>query len=61
MRRLDAICSTNGLHPDLHRRDDDRWKKAKEAAGKVGVFTIEILKQVLSQRVQTQLKQVMGT
>jgi len=41
-------------------RDDERWAKAKETAGKVGVFTIEILKQILAQLIQTQLKQVMG-
>ena len=41
-------------------RDENRWKKAKKIAGKVGVFTIEILKQILAQLVQTQLKQVMG-
>ncbi len=41
-------------------RDDERWAKAKDTAGKVGVFTIEILKQILTQLIQTQLKQVMG-
>jgi len=40
-------------------RDEKRWKQAKKIAGKVGVFTLEILKQVLTQLIQTQLKQVM--
>ena len=40
-------------------RDDERWAKAKETAGKVGVFTIEILKQILTQLIQTKLKQVL--
>jgi len=41
-------------------RDETRWKKAKETAGKVGVFTLDILKQILTQLIQSQLKQVMG-
>jgi hypothetical protein len=41
-------------------RDENRWKEAKTIVGKVGVFTIDVLKQVLSQLIQTQLKQVMG-
>jgi hypothetical protein len=40
-------------------RDDKRWKQAKKIAGKVGVYTLDILKQVLSQLIQTQLSQVM--
>lgn len=41
-------------------RDEVRWKEAKIIAGKVGVFTIEVLKQIMTQLIQTQLKQVMG-
>ena len=40
-------------------RDDKRWKQAKKIAGEVGVYTLDILKQVLTQLIQTQLKQVM--
>ena len=41
-------------------RDENRWKQAKEVGVKIGGFTLDVLKQVLTQIMLSQVKQVMG-
>ena len=41
-------------------RDEARWKQAKDIGAKIGGFTLEVLKQVLTQIMISQVKQVMG-
>ncbi|MCX6644948.1 MAG: DUF2513 domain-containing protein [bacterium] len=41
-------------------RDDTRWDKAKGIMAKIGGVTFEIMKQILTQVMADQMKQIMG-